>query len=68
MKGIPELAAVVNAKTEALSGEGIEEVLSRVLRLLTSRSDAKSAPAVERPSEAKEEKPPAPADDEESSS
>jgi len=35
LKDIPELATVVNAKTEALAGENIEGVLKRVLALLS---------------------------------
>ncbi|NIM95656.1 MAG: hypothetical protein GTO18_18305 [Anaerolineales bacterium] len=39
LREIPELAMVVNAKTEALSGEGIEGVLQRVLKLLSTEKE-----------------------------
>ena len=35
LKGIPELAMVINTKTEALAGEDLEGVLQRVLNLLS---------------------------------
>jgi hypothetical protein len=41
LKGIPELATVVNTKTEALSGDNIEGVLRRVLALLSKDHEKK---------------------------
>jgi flotillin len=42
LKGIPELATVVNTKTEALAGDNIEGVLKRVLALLSKEKEAEA--------------------------
>jgi len=50
LKGIPELATVVNAKTEALAGDNIEGVLKRVLALLSKENEEKDkSPAPVKP-------------------
>lgn len=45
LRDIPELATVINAKTEALAGQNIEQVLARIARLF------KEAPPVEPPTQ-----------------
>ncbi len=55
LREVPELATVLNAKTEALSGQNIEQVLQRIMRLFAAgtpeppdASAAVEAPAAER--------------------
>jgi hypothetical protein len=47
LRDIPELATVINAKTEALSGQNIEQVLARIAKLFKEqpRNDAKPEPS-----------------------
>lgn len=44
LKGIPELATIINAKTEALSGENLEELVARMAKLLKIRLGDGTAP------------------------
>lgn len=44
LKGIPELATIVNAKTEALAGENLEGLLQKVMLLLSKEKEVESLP------------------------
>jgi flotillin len=52
LREVPELATVINAKTEALSGQNIEQVLQRITRLFAAGTP--EPPAVEAPASAKD--------------
>ncbi len=49
LRDIPELAAVINAKTEALSNESLEDILGRVMNLLSSKGGSKAEAPVAEP-------------------
>jgi flotillin len=48
LKTVPELATIINAKTEALAGEGLKELLARTAKFLSSGSGEEKGVAAER--------------------
>jgi flotillin len=49
LKTVPELAAIINAKTEALSGENLEQVLAKIAQFISAGKPG-SAPVEEKTS------------------
>jgi len=49
LKTVPELAAIINAKTEALSGENLEQVLAKIAQFISAGKPG-AAPAEEKAS------------------
>ena len=50
LKTVPELAAIINAKTEALSGENLEQVLAKIASFISAGKPGAAAPGSEEPS------------------
>jgi flotillin len=48
LKTVPELATIINAKTEALTGENLEEVLNRIGTVISAGKSIDDQPATKR--------------------
>lgn len=58
LKGIPELATVINAQTEALTGENLEQLFTRIAQMLRGTEKVKATVPEAKLSQGKVEQPP----------
>ena len=57
LKGIPELATIINAQSEALTGDNLEELFRRISQMLRGTEQVKTPVPEARPPESKVEQP-----------